>query len=148
MVIVVRTTTQELNKVRPKIFAAWLARANLARKNDTAATIKTKDFDDKLKYLDKKVTSNQSKHLLVEFKFKNLQDNIKNLQKVDSSLFISRSYFFIDEAQLYLLSLTLYYPRKKLDNSENILSWKSKSLASEILTTLTTTDYSIFPSMN
>ena len=101
MVIVVRITIQELNKLTPKIFAAWLAQANLASKNDTAAIIKMKDFDDKLKYLNKKVNPNQLKHLLLENKLKKLEDNIKNLQKFYSSPFISQSYLFNDEAQLY-----------------------------------------------
>ena len=143
MVIVVRITTQELNKLTSKMFAAWLAQANLASKNDNVAIIKKKYFDDKLNYLNRKITSNKSKHLLVENKLKKLKDNIKNLQKFYSSLYISQSYFFSDGAQPYLIFQTLYYPWNRLGDTQ-----KSKSLAAEKLTTPTTTDYSLSPSMN
>ena len=45
---------------------------------------KKTDFDDKLKKLNKKVTSNKTKYLLVENEF-------KKLQKFDSSIFIGQS---------------------------------------------------------
>ena len=54
------------------------------------------DFDDKLKNLNKKVTSNKTKHLLVE-------NDLKELQTFDSSLFIGRTYFNNDRAQLFLI---------------------------------------------
>ena len=57
-------TTPEFNKWIAKSFAATLAQANLASKNDIAALVKRTDSDDKLKNFNKKVTSNKSKHLL------------------------------------------------------------------------------------
>ena len=42
-------TTQECNKLTAEHFALRLAQANLASKNDIAASVKTTDFDDKLK---------------------------------------------------------------------------------------------------
>ena len=50
-----------------------LAQANLASKNDIATLLEKADFDDKLNNLNKKVTSNKSKHLLVEHKLKKLK---------------------------------------------------------------------------
>ena len=41
-------------------FAARLAPANLASKNDIANFIKKTDFDDKLKHLNKNITSNKN----------------------------------------------------------------------------------------
>ena len=52
-------TTPEFNKLTAENFAARLAQANLASKNDIAALVKKTDFDDKLKNLNKKVTSNK-----------------------------------------------------------------------------------------
>ena len=43
-----------------------LTEANLASKNDIADFVKKTDFGDKLKTLNKKVTSNKTKHVLVE----------------------------------------------------------------------------------
>ena len=55
-------TTQECNKLTSENFAARLAQANLASKNDIATFVKKKtDFDDKLKKLNTKVTSNKTK---------------------------------------------------------------------------------------
>ena len=53
------------------------------------------DFDEKLNNVNKQITSNKTKHVLVE-------NELKRLQTFDSSLFISQSYFNNDEIQLYL----------------------------------------------
>ena len=61
------------------------AQENLASKSDFANFIKKTDFDGKLKHLNKKVTSNKTKHLLVE-------NELLKLQIFDSSLCIGQSY--------------------------------------------------------
>ena len=65
-------TTQEFNKLTSENFTARLAQANLPSENDIANFVKKTDFDNKLKILNEKVTSNKSKHLLVANKFKKL----------------------------------------------------------------------------
>ena len=93
-------TTQEFNKLMSEKFASGLAQANLASKNDIAALVKKTDFDDKLKNLNKEVTSNKSKHLLVENEFKKLQDKIEKLQTFDSSQKLTvKNYIFNDGVQ-------------------------------------------------
>ena len=77
-------TIPEFNKLTAERFAARLAQAN---KSDIANFIEKTDSDNKLKSLNKKVTSNKSKHLLAKNEF-------KKLQTFDSNLFISQSYFF------------------------------------------------------
>ena len=77
-------------------FVARLTQANLATNSDTGNFVKKTDFDDKLKSLNKKVTSNKTKHLLVK-------NELKKLQTFDSSLFIGQSYFNNNGAQLYLI---------------------------------------------
>ena len=59
-------TTPVFNKLTAENFNARLAQANLASKNDIANFVKNTDFDDKLKFLNKKITSNKTKHVLVE----------------------------------------------------------------------------------
>ena len=71
------TTTPESNKLTAEHFNARLRRANLASKVDIA------DFVN----LNKKVTSNKSKHLLAENEFKKLQYKIEELQTFNASLF-------------------------------------------------------------
>ena len=51
---------------------ARLAQVNLASKNDVAALVKKTDFDDKLKNLNKEVTLNKSKHVLLKNQLKKL----------------------------------------------------------------------------
>ena len=65
-------TTPEFNKLTAENFAARLAQANLASKSDIANFVKKNpDFYDKLKDLNKKVTSNETKDFLVENELKN-----------------------------------------------------------------------------
>ena len=59
-------TSLEFNKLIAENFAARLAQANLASKSHIANFLKMTKFDEKLKNLNKKVTSNKIKHLLVE----------------------------------------------------------------------------------
>ena len=50
---------------------------------------------------------------------------MKKLQTFDSSLFIAQSYFNKDGSQNHLIFQLLYYPLKKVGNTEKVLSWKS-----------------------
>ena len=63
----------------------------------------------------KKITSNKTKHVLVENEF-------KKLQTFDSNLFISQSYFNNNGAQIYLILQPLYYTLKRLDDTEKVVS--------------------------
>ena len=57
-------TTPEFNKLSTDVFNARLAQANLITKTD---------FDAKLSSLNRKITSNKTKHLLVENELKKLK---------------------------------------------------------------------------
>ena len=70
-------TTPKFNKLAAENFTARLKQANVATKADIADFLKKKDFVDKLKKVNKRVTSNKSKHLLVENELKKLKDNCK-----------------------------------------------------------------------
>ena len=61
-------------KLTAENFTARLKQAILANKGDIADFVINTDFDNKPKKLNKKVTSNKSKHLLVENEFKTLQN--------------------------------------------------------------------------
>ena len=94
-------TTQEFNKLTSGSFIARLAQANLSSKNDITALVKKTGFDDKLKNINKRITSNKRKHALVE-------NELKKLQTFDSSLSIGQSYFNNDWAQLFLIFQPIY----------------------------------------
>ena len=72
------------------MFAARLKEEDLADKSDIANFVK-KDLN--LKNLNKKITSDKTKHVLVE-------SESKKLQTFDSSLFIGQSYFNNDKDQV------------------------------------------------
>ena len=59
--------------INSKNFATRLAQVKLASKNDITNFVNKTDFDDKLKNLNKNVTSNKTKHLLVENELKKLK---------------------------------------------------------------------------
>ena len=62
-------------------FATRLAQANLASKSDIANFLKKTDFDDKLKRLNKNVTLNKTKHVLVENGLNELSKKLKQYQQ-------------------------------------------------------------------
>ena len=72
-------TTQEFNKLTLENTTGRLAQANLASKNDIANFIKKTDFDDKLKKLNENVTSNKTKHVLVENELNELSEKVKTI---------------------------------------------------------------------
>ena len=89
-------TTPEFNKFTADIFALRLKWANLASRSDLVNLVNKTYFDEKLKNLYRKITSNKTKIVLVENEF-------KKLQTFDSSLFIGQSCFNNDGAQIYLI---------------------------------------------
>ena len=72
--------------------AADIFNARLAQENVITKT----DFDVKFSSVNRNITSNKTKHVLVENEF-------KKMQTFDSSLFNGQRSFFHDRAQLYLI---------------------------------------------
>ena len=82
------------------------------------------DFDAKLSSLNRKITANKSKDLLVENEF-------KKLKTFESSYFISKSHFEEDGTQNYLVFQPLNKYFKVISNTGYISPWKSKGLSAE-----------------
>ena len=89
--------------------------------------------------LNRKITSNKRKHLLVE----NL---LKKLKSLDLGYFIGKSHFDEDASQDYLV----FQPVLKYFtlNSNWITKWKSKRLSNKSLEVVSTTDNTLTPSVN
>ena len=102
--------------------------------------IKT-DFDAKLSSLNKKITQNKSKHLLVE-------NELNKLKTFDSSYFIGKSHFDEDGTQNYLVFQKINKYFKVITNTDYVSSWKSKGLSSESIKPPTTSDNSLTPALN
>ena len=82
------------------------------------------DFDAKLLSLNRKITKNKSKHLLVE-------NELNKLKTFDSGYFIGKSHFGEDGAQNFLVFQLMYRYFRFITNTSNILSWRSKGLSNE-----------------
>ena len=117
------------------IFNIGLAQASLITK---------KVFDAKLSSLNRKITSNKSKHLLVE-------NELKKLKTFDSSYFIGKSHFEEDGTQNYLVFQPMYRYFKIIagvGNGSYIYYWQSKGLSDERINSIKTPNYSITPSLD
>ena len=75
-------------------------------------------------FLNRKITSNKSKHLIVENEW-------KKLKIFDLSYFIGKSHFEEDGAQNYLVFQPIYRYFTVIANAKNISGWKSKGLTDE-----------------
>ena len=85
------------------------------------------DFDAKLSSLNRKITANKSKNLLVE-------NELKKLKTFDSSYFIGKSHFEEDGTQNYLVFQPMYSHFKMIagvGNGSYIYYWKSKGLSDD-----------------
>ena len=76
-------TTNKFNKLTARNIAARLKLANLAFNTDIYDFVERTDFDDKLKNLNKKVTSNKTKHLETEKKLIDLTNKTAQISKKD-----------------------------------------------------------------
>ena len=96
-------TTPEFNTLAADVFNARLAQANLITKTD---------FDAKLSSLNRKITSNKSKHLLVE-------NELKKLKTFDLSYFIGKSHFEEDGIQNCLVFQPIQKYFKRIAGASN-----------------------------
>ena len=98
------------------------------------------DFDAKLSSLNKKITQNKTKHLLVE-------NELNKLKTFDSGYFIGKSHFEEDGTQNYLVFQPIYR-YFKTSNSDYVLSWTSKGLSNESITPPSAPNNFLSPSLN
>ena len=96
------------------------------------------DFDAKLSSLNRKITANKSKHLLVE-------NELKKLKTFDSSYFRGKSHFEEDGTQNYLVFQPINRYFKVIANTKYISSWKSKGLSDETIKPPAASDNSLSP---
>ena len=128
-------TTSEFNKLTADNFNARLAQANLITKAD---------FDPKLQSLSKSITSNKTKHLLVE-------NELKKLKKIDLNYFKGKGHFEEDGAKNYLVYQPMYRYFKRIagvGGGNYIYIWKSKGLSDERINSITTANYIIIPELD
>ena len=91
--------------------------------------------------LNRKVTQNKSKHLLVE-------NELDKLKTFDSGYFIGKSHFEENGTQNYLVFQPIIRYFKVITNTDYISSWKSKGLSAETIKPPTTSDISLTLSLS
>ena len=104
------------------VFDVRIAQANLITKTD---------FDAKLLILNRKITANTSKHLLVE-------NELKKLKTLNLSYFIGKNYSEEDGTQNFLVFQLIhkYFEFVNMNNEWYITSWKSKGPFEESISLL------------
>ena len=118
------------NKLTLENCVARLKQVNLVNKTD---------FDDKLKILNRKITWNKTKYVLVKNEF-------KKFETFDSSLFIGQSYFNNDGVQLYLIFQPIYKTITTFSSLKDTFSeWESKELSNEKFTCPCIANVSVSP---
>ena len=101
-------------------------------------------FWSKLSSLNRKVTSSNTKHVLLENEF-------KKLKAFDLSYFIGKNHFEEDGAQNYLVfqPIVRYFKVNTIINiADYVLSWKSKGLSAESIKPPTPSDNSLTPALS
>ena len=97
------------------------------------------DSDATLSSLNRKITSNKTKHLLVE-------NELKKLKTFDSIYFRGKSHFEEDGMQNYSVfqPIQRYFKRiVNVGNDNYVYYWKSKGLSDETINSIKTSDYGI-----
>ena len=93
--------------------------------------------------LNRKITSNKAKHVLVENEF-------KKLKTFDLGCFIGKSHFEEDGVQNYLAfqPLNKYFKGITNANKKYISSWQSRGLSGQTIKPPTMSDYKLKPKVN
>ena len=89
--------------------------------------------------LNRKITQNKSKHLLVE-------NELNKLKTFDSSYFIGKSHFEEDGTQNYLIFQPMYKYFKRIagvGNGNYIYYWKSEGLSDKRINSIKTSNHSV-----
>ena len=94
-------TTLELNKLAAESFAARLTQVNLASKSYIANFLKKTDFDDKIKNLNKNVTSNKTKNVLAENKLNELSKKFKAIPTKGLTKDLTNGYKILNDAKMF-----------------------------------------------
>ena len=119
-------------KLTADVFHARIAQVNLITKTD---------FDATLSSLNRKITANKTKHLLVENK-------LNKLKTFDMSYFIGKSHFEEDGTQNCLVFQTIFRYFKVIANTDYVSEWKSKGLSNKSIRAISTSDDSLMPNLD
>ena len=97
------------------------------------------DFDAKLSGLNRKITKNKLKHLLVE-------NELNKLKTFDSSYFCGKNHFDEDGTQNYYIfqQISKYLKVAYVNDTNYILSWQSRGLNDIKIESIKTNNFCLF----
>ena len=98
------------------------------------------EFVSKLSNLNRKITTNKAKHLLVE-------NELTKLKTFDLSYFIDKNHFEEDGTQNHLVFQPIVRHFKVITGTNYISSWKSNGLSTESIKPSTTSNNSLTPEL-
>ena len=123
----------EFNELTAENLTVRVKWANLTTETNTAGVTNETDFDDKLKKLNKKVTSNKGKHAVIDNEWNKLQNIVEKLEKYDSSVYWWKLLFQWWSITLLNISY-FYYSFRRILITVKVISWESKDLSESIVT--------------
>ena len=103
--------------------------------------VRKTDFDAKLSRFNIKITSNKTRHIIVE-------NELKMLKTFYLSYFIGKSHFEEDDTQNYLVYQPLNKYFKIITNKKYISSWQSKGQSDGTIKPPATSDYKLNPQLS
>ena len=106
-----------------------------------ANLVKKTDFYNKLSDLNRKITKNESDHVLVK-------NELNKLKTFDFGYFIGKSHFEEDDVQNYLVFQLVHRYFKFISNTNFISEWISKGLSSESIKPPARSNNSFAPAIN
>ena len=123
--------TQEFNKLTAECLAERLEQANLASKNDITDFVKKTKFDDKLKNVNKTITSNKIKHVKPKKKLNDLAENVKIISTKGHNFLLARMYILGNNGYQNFLVFVPVLNSLTLDNSKKVTDWISIGVSLE-----------------
>ena len=108
---------KKISKIKNIIDNARLAQANLVSKNEIANFVKKTNFNDKLKHLNKTVTSNKIKQVPVENELNELSEKVKAISAKGLTKDLINKYSILNGAKCFYSGILQKYfeflPAKK-----------------------------------
>ena len=96
----------------------------MAKKNDTSALVKKIDFDDNLKKLNKKVSSNKAKHVAAKKEITNLIKEIVQISEKGYDFLLDRMYFTENDGYQNSVGFGLILSSLILDGNKRFINWR------------------------
>ena len=114
----------------PENFSARLKPVNLATKVDIGNFVEKIDFDDKLKNINKKITSNKAKHIDAKKKLTDLKNKVAQISKKGYNFLLGRIHFTGGDSYQNFIVFASMLSSLILDSNKKVSNWISTGISS------------------